>query len=608
MKRRWWLTAAAITPLVASALAWTGPAAQASGAAAAHAASASTGPGLGAGGTGLAAGDPFCQKLGKTYQASAAAQAFCFGSQRATKVQPGAVGTAFAGAPRNVDAANFSEDISPAGVRGFGQSETSIAAAGRFVVEAWNDSTTFFSRCGSQGFKEEATGIGFSVNGGRTFADLGGLPNPGCKTNLYAGDPSVTAYQVGGRTFFYISSLYLPTNFSGQTHVAFDPCQVVGSGSAARLHCGRPVIAASSKQCFRFRGFSFCSFLDKDFMAIDPARGRLYTSYSEFPVVGNGGDPIRLSACDIGNRKGGPGPAGGTPAHPVCELGTKLVKQPGFRGHLFAGKPYFTVAVAARRGCENEGAYPAVNVRTGSVYVGYEYNWASNFFSFACVTSKTRTGDYITVTPLHCLKLAAVAPCAQPARRNRANVISLDTAFIPGFNRFPTNDFPRLAVSSRFGTVSMVWNDSRFHPNGDILLQSFTLGSLKRVQPRPTVLDRPHHGGLSMFPALRVATRSGLLDVAWYSRASAVTSQTSVKAAIGVSPRTTVTPANIFITNRTSDWLQNNSDIVPNFGDYIDAVVSVTNHWPFVGNTFYIAWSDGRTGVPQPFAAHMSAG
>ena len=606
MRHRWWLAAGAILPLVASALAGFGPAAQASGASAAMTASTSTGPGLGGGRTGLAAGDPFCQHLGTSYQASSAAQMFCFGAHPVGTTQPGAE-RAVSGTPRNVDAASFAEDVSPAGVRGYGQSETSIAASGPYVVEAWNDSTTFFSRCGSRNFKEEGTGVGFSVNGGKTFTDLGGLRNPGCKTRLYAGDPSVTAYRVGGRTFFYITSLYLPTNFSGQTHVALDACQVTGAGSAARLHCGSPVIVASSTQCVRFRRFSFCSFLDKDFAAIDPARGKLYVSYSEFPVIGRG-DPEEMSVCDIGTRSGGVGPAGGKPSRPVCEHGSGLVKTTKLRGHLFEGKPYFTVAHPSPKGCENEGAYPAVNLRTGAVYVGYEFNWATNLFFSQCFSNRTRTRNVITSTPSHCMKLRAVAPCAHPARRNRVNVTSLDSAFIPGDLRFPGSDFPRLAVSSRHDTVSMVWNDTRDHPYGDVMLQSFRLGSLTRVQRSPTVLDRPHHSGLTMIPALRVATRNGLLDVAWYSRPSTATSITGVKAAIGVSPAATRTPRNITITNKATNWLQDNSDIVPNFGDYIDAVVSVTGHWPFVGRTLYIAWSDGRSGVPQPFAARMRAG
>src|SRR5579859_1188628 len=605
MRHRWWLTAAAI-PLVASALAGFGSAAQASGQHAAQAPT-STGPGLGGGRTGLAAGDPFCQRLGKLYQASSAAWMFCFGSAKPARVQPGAA-PAVAGAPRNVDAANFREDVSTVGVRGYGQSEESIAAAGPYVVEAWNDSTTFFSSCGAKKFKEEATGIGFSVNGGKSFTDLGGLRNPGCQTRLYGGDPSVVSYVVGGHTFFYVFSLYLPFNGLGQTHIAFDPCEVMGSGASADLHCGRPVVAASSTQCERFRHhFSFCSFLDKDFAAVDPARGRLYVSYSDFPIFGRG-NPIDLAVCDIGTRSGGPGPDGGTPAHPVCKHGSPLVKTTKFRGHLFVGQPYLKIAPRSRLGCENEGAYPAVNVKTGAVYVGYEFNWASNFSNPACFGTKTKTRDVITATPFHCLKLHVVAACAHPARRNHVNVVSLETAFIPGYNRFPVSDFPRLAVSSRYDAVSMVWNDTRFHANGDVLMTSFKLGSLARVQKTPTVLDQPHGGGLTMMPALRVANANGRLDVAWYSRASGGTSATSVKAAVDVSPLATSTPGNVTITNRTNNWLQNDSDIVPNFGDYIDAVVSATGSWPFVGTRFYVAWADARSGVPQPFSAHIRAG
>jgi hypothetical protein len=597
---------AAALPLAVS-FAGLGSAAQASGTARATSAATSTGPGLGGGRTGLAAGDPFCKNLGKKYQASSAAQSFCFGAQAVGKVSPHALGPA-SSTPGNVDAANFREDVSPAGARGYGQSETSIAASGRYVVEAWNDSTSFFSPCGSPNFKEEGTGIGFSTNGGQSFTDLGGLPDPGCKTNFYAGDPSVAAYNVDGHIFFYISSLFLPVNFSQQTHIAFDSCQVLGVGSSASLHCGAPVVAASSTQCLRvpFPDFSFCSFLDKDFLSIDPARGRLYVSYSDFPVAG-AGNPIDMSVCDIGNQSGGAGPAGGTPAHPVCEHGTPLVQQPGFHGHLFAGKPYFTVAGRGKNGCENEGAYPATDLMNGSVYVGYEYNWFTNIFRFQCIGSGTPTSVKITGTPFHCLTLTPVASCTRPPLHNQVHIVSMDTAFIPGNLRFPMNDFPRLAVSDRFGVVSMVWNDARFHPNGDTLLKSFTLRTLRPVQSRAVVLDQPHGGGVTMLPALRVANQSGRLDVAWYSRSSTGTANTNVTVAVGVDPKGTATPRNVIVTNKASNWLVNNSDIIPNFGDYTDIVVSATGQAPFVGDTVWIAWSDGRSGVPQPFSAHIPA-
>src|SRR5262249_59079300 len=106
---------------------------------------------------------------------------------------------------------------------------------------------------------------------------------------------------------------------------------------------------------------------------------------------------------------------------------------------------------------------------------------------------------------------------------------------------------------------------------------SFHLGSLHPVQAVPVVLDQPASGGVHMFPAIRTATRAGLLDVAWYSRASATTPNTNVDAALGVNPRTRTGPrANVRITTAPSNWLNATSVITPNFGDYIDAALATT--------------------------------
>jgi len=187
-------------------------------------------------------------------------------------------------------------------------------------------------------------------------------------------------------------------------------------------------------------------------------------------------------------------------------------------------------------------------------------------------------------------------------------VVSMEGTSVPGYNRFPANDFPRIAVSDTFGTVSMVWNDARSTPYGDILMQSFHENSLKPVQATPVKLDQPHAGALSFLPALRTPSNTGRLDVTWYTRTSTATAITNVAGAVGVSPVTTVTPPNLKITNVASNWLFNSSLIVPNFGDYTDNAVSVTAQAPFVGNTLFVAWSDGRSGVPQPFEAHLPSG
>ena len=568
-------------------------------------------PGLGGAGTARAGGagknDPFCKKLGVQYQASSGAQMFCFGPQFQRGAAHRAQVPTGARAPRNVDAATVSEDVSPAGVAAQGQSEVSIGAVGRYVVEAWNDATGFLSACGAPSFKEEGTGLGFSVNGGTSFTDLGGLPNLNCHKYLYEGDPSVVAYRVGGHDYFYISSLYDSVNGLGLSKIAFDACAVSGSGSTAALRCGSPVTAAISTQCQKVkisptRTSEFCSFLDKDFLAIDPATGRLYVTFSDFLLTRPFGDPEEMSVCDLGNSAGGTGPAGGTPAAPVCEHGTPPVP---VTPKLSVGKPYFTVAKPDPSGCENEGSYPAVDVQTGNVYVGYEYNWGSSLGFPPCEGASTPVTEVLTGTPVHCLTLTTTAVCPLPTRRTAVPVVSMEGVFVPGYNRFPANDFPRLAVSDRYKTVSMVWNDARLHPYGDILLQSFKRSSLSPVQSQPVVLDRPHNAGLDFLPALRTATAAGLLDVSWYTRASVRTADTGVMAALHVSPLATTTPANTMITNVLSDWTNNSSLIVPNFGDYTDAAVSVTGSAPYLGNTLYIAWSDGRLGIPQPFEAHL---
>jgi hypothetical protein len=423
----------------------------------------------------------------------------------------------------------------------------------------------------------------------------------------------VAAYRTGGHTYFYISSLYDPLNGEGPSDIAFDACTVTGSGASATLSCGQPVIAGSSSQCelFKFRvgpgktrTFEFCSFTDKEFLAVDPARGRMYVTYSDFRLTGNGGDPVVMSACDIGSPGGGRGPAGGTPAAPVCEHGTKLVK---VSKRLLTATPYFKVAKRDKRGCENEGSYPAVDVASGNAYVAYEFNWATSIFFASCARASTPMQNVMAKVPLRCLTLTTTSPCDAPTATAAVPVVTMSAVFVPGYNRFPANDFPRIAVSDRYRTVSMVWNDARRHPFGDILLQSFRRGGLQPVQSRPVVLDQPHGGGLSFLPALRTADASGRLDVSWYSRTSVSTVNTSVMAAMGVSPVTTTTPASTPVTSALSNWLNDSSLIIPNFGDYTDASVSVTSSPPYLGHTWYVAWSDGRLGIPQPFLASLPA-
>jgi hypothetical protein len=471
-----------------------------------------------------------------------------------------------------VDAGNPSEDQIN-GTQAYGQSETSIAAAGNYVVEAWNDATAFFAPSCSPNFKDQATGFGFSSDGGNTFTDLGGLPNVNCLTSVFEGDPSVEVYQVGGNTYFYVSSIFFDAT-SGAGKIAMDVCRVV-PGAPASLNCNPNPIIIADPGVFGFD--------DKDFLSIDAARGLLYATYTDFSA----GDAISLSVCDIGN-----GALGGSPGVPLCNS-------------TGPATPHYMV-IASSISCEEiEGAYPAVDPSTGDVYVAYEFNWASNLSPF-CPVGVSEQLAYVNASSCIVLPVSP-SPCPVPTATNAVDIVSMDGAFIPGYNRFPMNDFPRIAVSHTSRTVSIVWNDARKNPSGDILFQSFDLGTLTPVQPAPVKLnnDATGTGAFHFMPGLRNVDANGNLNVSWYDRRLDPSSAlTDVYAALDVGPRTTVTPkSNTRVTNISSNWLVNNSDIVPNFGDYTDNYISIVSSKKGGSATIYAAWSDGRISDPQPFCA-----
>jgi len=550
----------------------------------------------GAGHASSGATNPFCGRLGKSIQASSGAQMFCFhqqpnGTTNQTHTPASSQTTAFSS---NADAANPAEDVTPSGVQAYGQSEVSVAAVGPYAVEAWNDATGFFAPCPSPMNKEELTGFGFSADGGNTFVDEGGVPNSNCQADVVFGDPSVEAWRSGGKDYFYITSLFDNLSFSGLSFLELTACQASGTGTSASLSCGQPIVAAVSAECQRFNGVPFCSFEDKEFLSIDPVRGRLYLSYTDFGLTPSSPifqGEIDLTACDIGTPSGGVGPAGGTAGNPVCETGAPTMP------HAVTHTPYFVVQPGQT--CENEGSYPAVDPATGDVYVAFEHNWASNFFGPGPCLSDPTTNNVVRV-PASCLTLTPVSPCSGPSATTSVPIVSMDAAFVPGYNRFPANDFPRIAVSDPAGTVSIVWNDARSHPLGDIYLQSYSLGSLAAVQSSPVRVNA-NTGGLHFLPALRKPSPTGSLEVSWFERATANTSLTNVMAAIGVDPTSSSSPSSsVLVTNVASDWNNVSSDIIPNFGDYTDNYVMPTA----TGARLYVAWSDGRLGDPQPFEAH----
>jgi hypothetical protein len=527
----------------------------------------------------------FCSKLGKTIQASSGAQMYCFGPQRNGPMHPFVSNLPNPKGLPNVDAANLAEDRSGSGAYVGGQSETSIAASGNYVVEAWNDGTGFFAGCGAAMFKEELTGYGFSTDGGTTFTDYGGLPNSSCSTGTrWEGDPSVGVYTNSGFTYFYISSLFACSPAVGCPNfglaVAVSACQVTGN----TLSCGQPTIVATSDCNTANACMGDFTFLDKDYLVVDQVRKRLYITFTDFDVApAFPPGQIEMAACDLDN-----------PLAPVCQNGANFTQ------------PYVNVQPGdATNFCEYEGSYPALDPATGDVYVGFEYNWATNVFGGPNCVNTIPTKVVVARVRASCLPdpdTGLVSSCHPPFLKNASSIISTDLTAVPGYNRFFMNDFPRIAVSDAHGTVSLVWNDARNKPLGDILLQSYKLGTLTPIQSSPVQLNNDNGAGdMHTMPGLKNASSSGLLNVTWYDRrgVNAGTGKTDIFGAVNVNPLTTTTPTNKRFTNVSTDWLATSSVIVPNFGDYTDNFVSAST-------ILYVAWSDGRTGVPQPEEAHVA--
>jgi hypothetical protein len=369
--------------------------------------------------------------------------------------------------------------------------------------------------------------------------------------------------------------------------VAVTACQVTG----VTLSCGQPTIVATGNCNGVFNTDTSNCFpvLDKDYIVVDQARKRLYVTFTDFTETfdNNTGiftfiDEIDMAACDLD-----------APLAPACSNAASNGQ------HYVVVQPTDTVNF-----CEYEGSYPAVRESNGDVYVGYEYNWFTNFLGGPCTDSEP-TLVIVANVPGSCLRdpdQTPLSPCAPPFNQNANVIVSVDAVSLPGYNRFPMNDFPRIAVSEPYKSVSLVWNDARNTPLGDIFLQSYDLDTLAYIQGSPVRLNSDNSSqDMHVLPGLKNASSDGLINVTWYDRrgANANTGNTDIFGALNMEPTISSTPrSNTRITNQSSNWLATSSVIVPNFGDYTDNFVSASN-------TLFVAWSDGRSNVPQPYEAHV---
>ncbi|MBV9074615.1 MAG: exo-alpha-sialidase [Acidobacteria bacterium] len=221
------------------------------------------------------------------------------------------------------------------------QSETEIAAFGKYLVLGYNDSYGFYDN--TQGL----SGYSYSVNGGNTWIDGSGLP-PLVKSHSFFTDPTSDHYfgdpvlvvDQSARTFvladgttvnqpagtFYYSSLYSPPGNPapgaigtvavnrGQfqtappqniesvsnTRCVNDPSQQ-GVPDTKNLPSERivwepPVVAVTAGVV----GNQASDFLDKEWLAINQANGELYLSYVRFGT--DGSTPLEMVRSKDGGR------------------------------------------------------------------------------------------------------------------------------------------------------------------------------------------------------------------------------------------------------------------------------------------------------------------
>lgn len=145
-----------------------------------------------------------------------------------------------------------SRDLCPDG-RGLQQNETSIVVSGDVVIAAFNDAR------GPCRQDHAAVGWGYSLDGGATWTDGGGLPSP---RQLNNGDPWL-GVSPDGRTF-YLSGLY-----NGYSGLGFLRGHVEGKAVVWQ----EPVVIA-----FPPTG----AFMDKEAFVVDPNSGAIYLTYTDF--------------------------------------------------------------------------------------------------------------------------------------------------------------------------------------------------------------------------------------------------------------------------------------------------------------------------------------
>jgi hypothetical protein len=369
-------------------------------------------------------------------------------------------------------------------VTGFTQSETSTGWCGNTIVSGYNDSGALLRTLGvnPQG-AASFNGVSVSVNGGKSFVDLGFL-NPGADpANSLNGDPNVAC---SSSTQFYYSSIFAtatPPDAQGNRNPL--TAVSVSSSSSGGLVWGPPVAAVAKD--------GFLHSLDKPWMAADPTNPmRLFVTYTDFDFSGTS------TACPKDFRQ-------------AIEL---------VRSNDGGGTWSAPVVVDEQCGAANnaESGSNVIVSPGGKVYVAFEFIpllTPDNEIHFTRSTDNGKTfSKPIVIT-------ADVVPNGSAGLQQGG---------------FRINEFPQLAVdrtnSSSRGTVYIAWSDGRnnvipdigsltgTYAYPDILVAKSTNMGLSFGAPSavsPTPADFTGAGRDQFFPGIAV-DKDGEVGVCYYDR------------------------------------------------------------------------------------------
>jgi hypothetical protein len=439
-------------------------------------------------------------------------------------------------------------------------------------MSAWNDATGFFATSctpSATNLQQSGTGVGFSTNEGASFTDLVGLPNPNCNQR-WSGDPGVVAVDNGSS--FIVSSLYLPSvTATCPGPVFFEIAVSVATVSSnGEVSFTDPITAVSSTDACT----TPADFVDKPFMAYDSPTRTLVISYTRFPGTGFGTGQIEAVEAAVPVNAATLNSASFTASSVIWPEESSFI---------------------------NEGSYPALATTASfpaDFYVAWERNWQSNLFNgdpFVYILAACAIGGLDVTTCEGSPANPIVVTQGQVNSSSAGGVKSTDLVVIQGYNRGIGNDFPRIAFDQPLNRVIVEWNDASLHPLADIWMRDFAahLVSSEAINK----VNDDNSGALHFLPAICIQADGSIVS-SWYDRRKGGPNSTLTDYFAETRPSPSVNTTDHPVTTGPTDWNATSSSIVPNFGDYTNnACTALTKN----KNVAYYNWSDGRTGVPQPF-------